>query len=702
MSLVMQGIFSSALFMFNHPLNTIIMKHSLRRSCALFLALVIPLLASCTRAVPEKSASNQNPSQISPQSTKRLATMKSDLLAQLHQQRLAVQRMDSLARRLDDTAAHVPLQTAFHEAHTTFKRVEWAVAYFTGGAAREMNGAPIDEFEEADGIVVPATGFQVLEASLFPQVNAEDSVVIRHNTRIMLDLITRSEKVFAVQEFTDAHIFDALWLEVARVQTLGISGFDAPVRLTGIEDAAVVLESISAILALYQDPQNQQNQQTPENPASHSPPLTRGERGDTAFTALQYSLSGAIAYCRTNTDFDAFDRAEWFMRWVNPVAGNIKNFQAALGITPLDMPTAFRPNVRTIFDSAAFNVQHFAPLFSRNVPDNQVNARTELGKRLFYDPVLSGAGNRACASCHKPERAFTDGLAHSEALTPQGKVKRNAPTILNAALQTALFADLRVAFLEDQATDVMQNTDEMHGSLKEAVRKLGNDVAYRQAFARAFGDTSAQPISEMHIKQAIAAYERSLVSLNSRFDRYIRSYARGDTALLTATEKHGFNLYMGKAKCGTCHFAPLFNGTVPPTYNRTEQEVIGVPVRAVSAHARIDGDVGRFAMNKYEPHRYAFKTPTVRNAALTAPYMHNGAYRTLEQVMDFYNRGGGLGIGIDPRVLPHQTLAADPLRLSREEQRAVIAFLGALTDVPTTHTPAKVAVGMRLARASSR
>jgi cytochrome c peroxidase len=137
---------------------------------------------------------------------------------------------------------------------------------------------------------------------------------------------------------------------------------------------------------------------------------------------------------------------------------------------------------------------------------------------------------------------------------------------------------------------------------------------------------------------------------------------------------------MGKAKCGTCHFAPLFNGTVPPVYLRTEQEVIGVPRTAKIVNASIDGDVGRFAINGYVAHKYAFKTPTVRNSSLTAPYMHNGVFPTLEQVMDFYNRGGGAGIGV--RGVEHQTLSPDPLHLTPSEQQAIIAFLRSLEDVP--------------------
>jgi cytochrome c peroxidase len=168
---------------------------------------------------------------------------------------------------------------------------------------------------------------------------------------------------------------------------------------------------------------------------------------------------------------------------------------------------------------------------------------------------------------------------------------------------------------------------------------------------------------------AIGSYVRSLVFLNSRFDAYMR----GDGQALAAGEIRGFNLFMGKAKCGTCHYMPLFNGTFPPRYMKIETEVIGVPDKPGSAI--VDADPGRFAIVPTESFRHAFKTTTIRNAARTAPYMHNGVFLTLEQVLDFYNKGGGTGLGMK---LPNQTLPFDKLDLSRQEQDDIIAFIRSL------------------------
>ena len=156
---------------------------------------------------------------------------------------------------------------------------------------------------------------------------------------------------------------------------------------------------------------------------------------------------------------------------------------------------------------------------------------------------------------------------------------------------------------------------------------------------------------------------------------------------ISPSERRGFNLFMGKAACATCHFPPLFGGTLPPAFQESEPEVIGVP-RAKTRRTVVDGDPGVFGLDSLPLHRHAFKTPSVRNVALTAPYMHNGAFRTLREVVDFYDRGGGNGGGM---LLPNQTLSAERLRLSAREKRDLVAFLRALTDSghtePETRTP---------------
>jgi cytochrome c peroxidase len=188
--------------------------------------------------------------------------------------------------------------------------------------------------------------------------------------------------------------------------------------------------------------------------------------------------------------------------------------------------------------------------------------------------------------------------------------------------------------------------------------------------------TSAFPnkkeITPYEVRNAIASYVRSLMPFTAKIDNYFQN-----KSTLTESEINGFNLFTGKAKCATCHFIPLFNGTIPPWYNNTESEVIGVPKYTVWKNAVVESDVGRYNLNQIEELKFSFKTPTVRNIEKTAPYMHNGVYNTLDEVVKFYELGGGNGIGMK---LKYQTLPFDDLQLTDKEKENIILFMKTLTD----------------------
>jgi cytochrome c peroxidase len=320
---------------------------------------------------------------------------------------------------------------------------------------------------------------------------------------------------------------------------------------------------------------------------------------------------------------------------------------------------------KTLFDSNAFNVNAYAPdrLFFIN------REKIKLGRALFTDPILSGTGTRSCASCHQAAKAFTDGLVKNKTLGKNGLLKRNTPTLINAALQPALFYDMRVSSLEDQSITVVQSSEEMHGSMKTTARRLWENKTYRDLFSAAFPKKDRIEIDTMEVMNAIGSYVRSLTRLDSRFDEYMR----GDKSAMNAAEVNGFNLFMGKGKCATCHFMPLFNGTFPPGYTTMETEVIGVP--GAAGRKEIDPDPGRYGIVRFGFLKHAFKTPTVRNAALSAPYMHNGVFNNLEQVVDFYNKGGGAGLGMN---IENQTLPFDKLELTVKEQKDIVDFIRSL------------------------
>ena len=547
--------------------------------------------------------------------------------------------VSQLQRVISANASPQGVQLAFRRARMAYKRVEFLSAYYSPETTKALNGPNIPEVDD-DLRVNEPEGFQVLEELLFSDPDRQHQADAMHHAAVLRANVNRLRLISESNEITDSHVFDAMRLEVFRLITLGITGFDSPVAFLSLPETVSSLESLHQQLQAY-------------DLADQNAGLAR---------QLDHAFAGAIESLRQTTDFDRFDRLRFIRQYANPLSDLLLDAQQSLRVPVFTESRLLRPAARTLTDRHAFDPNYFVNFSQqRATPD-----RVALGKQLFYDPILAGNSGRTCATCHQPNRAFTDGEPKSLAVGVDGRrIARNAPTLLNAALQAVQFADSRVVFLEDQASDVIQNTDEMHGSLPEAVRALQGHPRYRASFARSY----PEGVTEQTLKNAIASYIRSLVSLDSRVDGYLR----GQNTPMSADEKWGFNLFMGKAKCATCHFFPLFNGTVPPAFAETESEVLGTP--ATAAGKQVDPDLGKFMLTKREPHRHSFKTPTVRHVAKTAPYMHNGVYRTLDEVVDFYDKGGGNGLGFR---LANQTLPVDPLNLTAPEKKALVAFLNAL------------------------
>lgn len=563
----------------------------------------------------------------------------------------ALTALDSSVQTLDTPERVMAAREAFVTARLAFKRVELGIEYYAPTAARELNGPALPEVEEGEGpdVILDPTGFQVVEEMLYGDEPAADPTV-RQEVRTLHNVVRRAQTMMAAQIATDDRVWDAAKLEIARIVTLGLSGFDSPVAGLSLTEADAAFDGIAKTLAPY--------------------------RSDAAvWGAFDAAVRDARQALSQSTDRNTFGHLRFVVAHANPVAYALDSARRALNIGVPDEVRGFRMNAVTLFDSVAFDENAFAPLDAGSATP----ARVSLGAQLFHDVRLSGDGSRACSSCHIPGRAFTDGKTKSLGRTGQ-PLPRNTPTILNIGLQVGSFADLRTTYLEDQVTEVVESADEMHARLPDVATVLRRDSALVGRFRAAF-ETAQQPLDSMvtgtNIRRALAAYMRSLTALNSPVDHALR----GDTLALSEDARRGFNVFVGKGKCATCHFLPLTNGTVPPMYQKTDVEVLGVPVRPDTMAARIDGDEGRYRITRSAPHRFAFRTPSLRNVALTAPYMHNGAYPTLESVIDFYNRGGGAGIGI---TLEYQTLPSEALGLTTSEQRDLVSFLRALTDTTLT------------------
>ena len=563
------------------------------------------------------------------------------------------QLADSAFALLGDKATKhdmVAARTAFLNARLAYKRLEFLAEHYTPVTAAAINGPAIDKpDDENPRIVVRPTGLQVMETMLFGADASEsrlDSVAIQASiARINL---RRLRERASETHFIDAQLFEAARLQIARVVSLGISGFDAPLAGTSLLEAAESVRSIAGALSGY----------APGSVAAES-----------LKTLATHAVQALEAPGVTQQMFDHF---AFVAQLANPLANQIGALQSHVGVTRMNDPRAFSANANTLFDSGAFHSEGFAPPGARATTPELV----AVGERLFFDKRLSGQGDRSCATCHQPTHAFADARESAEliavhhAVTPSPQ--RNTPTLYNAALQATAFADSRVASLEMQVRFVVNNPREMGGDLDAAAATLYDDALYRAAFEKALGARSERASFSRDLQAALAGYMRSLVRLDSRFDFAMR----GNAHAVTRDEQQGFNVFMGKARCGSCHFAGLFNGTRPPEFNDSEVEVLGVPSSA-RAHATLDADKGVGAADGAPLHNYAFKTPTVRNAAVTAPYMHNGVFKTLEEVVDFYDAGGGVGRGLH---VANQTLSSDSLHLTAREKRQLIAFMGALTD----------------------
>ncbi|MEO1712073.1 MAG: cytochrome c peroxidase, partial [Bacteroidota bacterium] len=385
----------------------------------------------------------------------------------------------------------------------------------------------------------------------------------------------------------------------------------------------------------------------------------------------------AIKYLRDHNSFEDFDRLTFLKKYINPLYDEIYEVQLIMGVETIkEVDKTTKPinyNARNIFDEDFLNPSFFTQVAQVDITPE----RLELGRLLFFDPILSKNNQRACASCHQPEKGFTDGLPKSLAFNYEGSIERNSPTIINAAYSHRWFYDMRLEQLEKQIEHVVFNGEEFNTDFASIIKKIEGSNTYKKLFQEAYGTQVRQPVSQFTISNAILAFVSSQNGFSSPVDEYIR----GERKELNESAKRGFNLFMGKAACGSCHFAPTFGGIVPPYYKESESEVLGIPVAADTANLVLDPDIGRYGNKRVPEHvdfyQYSFKTVTVRNVALTAPYMHNGAYPDLESVVDFYNRGGGAGMGID---LPNQTLPFSELNLNEQEQKDLVVFMEHLTD----------------------
>ncbi|MFT4061660.1 MAG: cytochrome c peroxidase [Edaphocola sp.] len=556
----------------------------------------------------------------------------------------ATLRLQAAVRQLrpHDTAAAAEARQALIACRSSYKSIETLMEYLFEFPVNLYNRAPVYEVEEPYMEYQWPVGLQVVEGLLMEDEPYDHYKELDDQNTLITETAKGIKATMFGQKLTNGQLLEAIRLELVRIETLGITGYDAPLLKTGIQESAAALQSVQAylqpILAAWPGPETD---------------------------SLARSLERCIEMLHGPTNFDHFDRLQFIIAGMNPLQQHLAAFIRQSGMM-LQTRAALNYDARNLFDPDALRKDSFNQLGTQP-------AMAALGKELFFEKRLSGNNTRSCASCHQPNRHYADGLAKSTTIDGNGFVQRNAPTLLYVAYQYAFFHDGRAVSLEEQMKEVLQNPKEMNGNVQQVLAFLINDSHYRQQFSKTFSNREEQAITLEHLAQCLAAFEQTLSPFGSKFDRYMA----GDTSALDLQQKKGFNLFMGKAQCGTCHFAPIFNGLLPPNYGRTELEVLGVPQNGNLHRPKADADSGRYHFFPIKFNNGAFKTATVRNAAVTAPYMHNGVFKDLKSVMNFYNKGGGNGIGMNNE---NQTLSDKPLHLSKKEINQLVAFLNALTD----------------------
>lgn len=284
--------------------------------------------------------------------------------------------------------------------------------------------------------------------------------------------------------------------------------------------------------------------------------------------------------------------------------------------------------------------------------DNQPNgARVALGHNLFFDPRLSGDGNMSCATCHNPALGWSDGLPTGRGVKSM-VLGRASPTVINTAYNTIQMWDGRKGTLEEQAMGPMEATVEMNMDTTRLFRWLNQNAGYKTMFAKAY---PGEAIDAKTVSKAIASFERTAISNNSPFDRWVK----GDASAMTEQQVNGFKLFAGKANCAACHSGPNFTDN-------------GFHNVGLASWGAAEPDMGRYAHKPIALMKGAFKTPTVREVERTAPYFHDGSAKTLMEVVEHYAKGGVVKTNLSPNM--------KPLDLNMQEKEDLVAFMRALSS----------------------
>ncbi len=553
---------------------------------------------------------------------------------------------------LEHEASTEDVINAYFKMRTYFKKVEFLWTFLDREfVTKYINGAPLPKVEPnaPDLKIIQPKGLQCIDEVLF-----DDEFDRKELIRLTKNLLSKIHNLSAPLDIRDQQFFDASKLAVVRLAYVSASGFDVPGSLQPFGDMQASLDALTFGYAAYR------------------PLFKRNGKLLALLETVLSSISKTSKRINEQKEFETFDRVDLIRNYLNPLFAQIVTLHKSSGFETYYEVTNQRLGVNLLANNM-INGQLLDKEFFFTFPKDVDSVELiKLGKTLFHDPILSSNISVSCASCHNPKLAFSDGVPRS--ITHHGKdtVDRNAPGLLNVVYAEKYFYDLRTENLINQIEHVVVSEKEMSTNPMDITEKLGYSKTYNDMFKNSFGKSG---VSYQKVALALASYVSVLTDFDSEVDQYLLK----KNNKLSDSVYAGMNVFYGKGQCATCHFGPTYSGLVPPFYMDTESEVLGVPNTSNKSLAKADTDIGRFINIKEQTDFYkgSFKTTTTRNVKYTAPYMHNGVFKNLEEVVDFYNDGGGNGWGFG---LQHQTLASDSLDLSDREKKDLIAFLNALSS----------------------
>lgn len=556
------------------------------------------------------------------------------------------------------------IQQEINQVRLQLKSMDFWLRYLEPISYKKINGPlPVEwETEVFEKFEKPykrdGAGLTLATLYLDEQNPAKDSLI--H----LLKLSYQATKIYNEDSITKHlnnfdHFYFCNRLYLLNLAAIYTTGFECPQTARIIPELKEMIKQVGLIYSHYNT--SFPNQPLPQN-----------------YITLYEKMQAFVT--EQSDDSETFDHFSFIKDYVNPLFSINQRLIFDYGAsTNSYVDYALNKNCNSIFNKSLYAGQNTKGVYLRIYDAKTLSEIEVLGKTLFHDPILSGNNQRSCASCHNPASGFSDTVNSTAfAFNKSGRLPRNTPSLLNADYNHLLMLDGKHISLHNQAKDVITNPHEMACDEKEILAKVLSCAEYKAAFNRLLKRIPEEKeITTQHISSAIVYYYSRFSKYYSPFDR-----AMNNQAQLSEKAKRGFNLFMSKAQCATCHFVPQFNGVKPP-YVGSEFEVLGVP--ADTLYTALSKDKGRYEVNPAKETLRAFRTGTLRNADKTKPYMHNGVFNTMEQVIEFYNTGGGEGHGLP---VGNQTLSADSLRLTKNEKNDLMAFISSLNeDIPLETKP---------------